>query len=252
MSREKTETLDLSPGAILGGYLLLLLIWSIAFGLLNLFWGDQVLISFGEIWHRNSDTLGGLLAVWPIFLWGGGVTLVTGLILINTPRNYFPAEVLTFGMWVSLNAGIFEEIIFRWLRFAIAMIMLPFLNFLLLGFLPGFDGILEWLCTTALVPLTDLVTFGALHEWLYHPAGWVMGAAIISANGKFRAAHFENGWFNWINSWFIGMVMFWLLFNYGLLTAITAHVLYDAVIFAVAAMTTSLRPVAGRSQVTYV
>lgn len=243
MSREKRETLDLSPGAILLGYIILLLTWLAAFGLLNLFWGDQVLISFGEIWHHNPDVLGGLASVWFIFLWGGGMTLVMGFILINTPRSYFPGEVLGHGMWISVNAGIFEEIIFRWLRFAIAMIMLPFLNFITFGFF-------QWLYGSILIPIANWATFGALHEWLYHPAGWIMGAAIVSANGKFRSAHYENGFFNWVNSWFIGMVMFWLMFNYGLLTAITAHILYDAIIFAIAAMTTSWRPVAGRSRTT--
>ena len=241
MSREKPETLELSPLAVLLGYVLVLMIWLVVFGLLNLFWGNRALISFGEIWHPNPDVLGGLMSVWFIFLWGGGMTLIMGLILINAPRNYFPGEVVAHGMWISLNAGIFEEIIFRWLRFAIAMIMLPFLNFITFGFF-------QWLYGSILVPVADWATFGALHEWLYHPAGWVVGAAIISANGKFRGAHYENGFFNWVNSWFIGMVMFWLMFNHGLLTAIAAHILYDAIIFAVAAVTTSWRPVAGRSR----
>ena len=137
MSREKPETLELSPLAVLLGYVLVLMIWLVAFGLLNLFWGNRALISFGEIWHPNPDVLGGLMSVWFIFLWGGGMTLIMGLILINAPRNYFPGEVVAHGMWISLNAGIFEEIIFRWLRFAIAMIMLPFLNFITFGFSSG-------------------------------------------------------------------------------------------------------------------
>lgn len=73
------------------------------------------------------------MSVWFIFLWGGGMTLIMGFILINKPRRHFPGEVLIHGMWISLNAGVFEEIIFRWLRFAIAMIMLPFLNLITFG-----------------------------------------------------------------------------------------------------------------------
>jgi hypothetical protein len=129
----------------------------------------------------------------------------------------------------------------------IAMIVLPFLNFLLFGFIPGYEGLLHWLYGYAFVPLADFVTFGALHDMLFHPVSWTIGAAIITANGSFMDAHEQNGIFNQINSWFIGMVMFYLMFHYGLLTAIVAHVLYDVVVFACAALAASWRPTYQRS-----
>lgn len=240
------------PRDVLQEYLSSLAISCGIFGVLYFFWADRVPFTIRgllSLWHHNPDILGGLAAVWFIFVWGAALKLLLGVLFRRRPREYTAGEVFRFGMWVSLNAGVFEEIIFRWLRFIIAMIALPFINFLLLGFLPGFAGVLHWAYGKILVPAADFVTFGALHEWLYHPASWVIGAAIISANGQFRGAHDKNGLLNSINSWFLGMVMFWLMFNYGLLTAIAAHVLYDVIVFAVGALTTSWRPLERPTQI---
>lgn len=58
----------------------------------------------------------------------------------------------------------------------------------------------------------------------------------MSASVSFRDQHEYLGWFGWINSWFMGMVFFWLLFNYGLFTAIAAHALYDMIILVMVAL----------------
>ena len=113
--------------------------------------------------------------------------------------------------------------------------MLPFLNLITFG-------LLEWLYTNVLVPVANWATFGALSEFLFHPASWVVGAAIISANGFFRDGHKGNGFIGWVNSWFIGMVLFYLMLNYGLWTAIVAHILYDVVVFTAVAIATSWQP----------
>jgi hypothetical protein len=70
----------------------------------------------------------------------------------------------------------------------------------------------------------------------------LIGAALVLASVKFRDAHHEEDlpWFlnlfRKINAWFGGMVMFWLMLNFGLLTAIVAHVLYDAIVFTIGAV----------------
>lgn len=242
--RNPRETVSLSYGALTWGFILQTLYWGAGFLILNWIWGDMVLVKFHDIWNHNPDVWGGIKAVWFIFLWGGGFTLVASLIKINTPRTHAADEILMFGMWASVNAGIFEEFLYRWLRFGIAMVILPFVNFLLFGWIPGFHGLIHVLYGSILAPIANIATFGALSEWLFHPASWTIGAAMISANGRFRAAHFANGWIGWINSWFGGMVLFWVMFNYGLVTAITVHILYDVIVFGTAALMAPLRPIA--------
>ncbi len=45
-----------------------------------------------------------------------------------------------------------------------------------------------------------------------------------------------------VNAWFGGMVMFWLMFHYGLWTAIVAHILYDICVFTSRAIADYFRP----------
>jgi len=235
-TKEKRDLYQLGWGEITGSYLLVFTLTLALFGALCIFWSEYALFSIDDLWSRNDDLLAGLGKVWFIFVWGAGITLLMGILLSRMPREYPPRLIFGQGMWISLNAGIFEELIYRWLRFSIAMITLPFFNLITFGFL-------KWVYITILIPVANWVTFGALQEYLFHPASWVIGAAIISANGSFRDGHKENGFFSWVNSWFLGMVFFFLMFNYGLLTAIVAHVLYDMAIFVVAALGMSWRPV---------
>lgn len=236
-SKEQVNIHDVDAVTITYLYVRALLGMLGLFLVLCIFWGDYALFSINELWSRSSSPFEGLGKVWFIFVWGVAVTLLAGIITSRTPRDYSPGFVLGHGVWVSLNAGIFEELIYRWLRFSVAMITLPFFNFITFG-------LLKWAYESFLIPIADWATFGALHDYLFHPASWVIGAAIISANGSFRDGHEGNGFFSWVNSWFIGMVFFYLMFNYGLLTAIIAHVLYDVAIFVVSAFAMSWRPVA--------
>lgn len=205
-------------------------------------WGGVLYFSLAELWSSDGTVAQGLNAVWFIFLWAFAVNLYYGVRSSHELSEFSSAHILSAGTWISLNAGVFEELAYRWLRFSIAMLTLPLVNFILFGFVPGQMGLLHWLYEYILLPIANFTTFGALDDYLFHPASWVIGAAIISANGKFRAAHSYAGFLTWINSWFIGMVMFYLMFNYGLLTAIIAHVLYDLVVFGTAAFMNSLRP----------
>ena len=96
---------------------------------------------------------------------------------------------------------------------------------------------MKWLYTAVLVPLANLVTLGALQPYLLsETTSWVLGAAIVTAAGAFRKAHEYLGYFGMVNAWFIGMVFFYLALNYGLITAIVAHILYDVIIFTLRAL----------------
>ncbi len=71
-----------------------------------------------------------------------------------------------------------------------------------------------------------------LQEYFSHATGWAIGAAMLAANAKFRDGHKYQGMLGWINSWFMGLYFFWLMFNYGLPAAIVVHIVYDIVCFA--------------------
>jgi hypothetical protein len=210
-----------------GAYLLTLVGWGALLWLLTRFWGDSLLMSYSDI--TNGDVSGaGLGSVSFIFLWALGAT---GFLLVIKGREHvYDTRLVRFfkGAWASLNAGIFEELIFRWLLFFIAMITLPFFNFITFG-------LLKWFYTTLLIPVANFCTFGALHPFLLGRGSWVMGAAIISVNADFRDGHKYLGLIGWVNSWFLGMVMFYVMLNYNLQTAIAAHVLYDLIIFGISA-----------------
>jgi hypothetical protein len=79
--------------------------------------------------------------------------------------------------------------------------------------------------------MADWATHGMLHDLLYyiHPGHtwFVVGAAIVSISIRFRDGHIYLGLIGWINAWFLGMFMFYLTFQYGLLAAILVHILYD-------------------------
>jgi hypothetical protein len=239
---EKTNIMDIPWYEVTIYYLVGFGLTLLAFGVLNLFGGEYVVFSFSDLWSTDKGIGEGLVDVWFIFAWAIAVPLITGIILRNEPQTYSSGQYLGTGTWVSLHAGIFEELSYRWLRFSIALILLPFMNWILFGFMDGQMGLLRWTYESFFIPLANFTTLGALENYLYHPASWVIGAAIISANGKFQEAHEQNGWFNRINAWFIGMIMFYLMFNYGLLTAIIAHVVYDMMIFTMGAITNSWRP----------
>lgn len=188
---------------------------------LNLFWGDMILVNFNELLGTGYSTEG-LRRVMFIFIWGFCATVFFSI--LSRGFTYSRMREVLHGWWVSLNAGIFEELIYRWILFFTAMIMIPFFNWITLG-------LVKWLYTEFLVPLANFATLHALDSQLHDPRSWVIGAAIVSAAAKFRNGHKYLGLIGWVNSWFIGMVMFWLVFNYGLLTAIVAHVVYDVVVF---------------------
>ena len=243
MSRsEKIDLVDCPPLLITLSYLKALATYLAVFLVLCLFWSGSVIFSLSDLWSRNADIMAGLGSVWLIFVWAAVVPLAIGLKIRKRPRDHEPLDVLRSGFLASLNAGIFEELIYRWLRFSIALILLPVMNFLLFGFMPDAEGVLHWLYKWVFVPFADFATFGTMHDLLFHPASWVVGAAIISANGAFYNDHQYNGVFNQINAWFIGMALFYVMFHYGLLTAIVAHILYDAIVFGCAALTMTWRP----------
>ncbi len=89
--------------------------------------------------------------------------------------------------------------------------------------------ITKWLYIEALIPFTNWITAGWLSTQLTE-YGWIVAAAIISSNWRFGSGHIYQGCVGFVNSWVLGMLFFFIMFNFGLPLAILLHALYDIVL----------------------
>jgi hypothetical protein len=239
---------------------------------------------FGWDWNKLNDI------PWMFLFFGPCLALVVSIITKNKyHENVEISETYGDNITVSLKAGIFEELSFRWLTFyylifsftwtdiisewvkqfglyhaitshwiwivltfAIA-IGLIFLGVVVVAFASAakscliwmaaiaaligifavdivvFSPFIKWVYTASFIPFSDWISGGKLHEYLYD-YGWIAGAALLSSNAKFRDGHSYQGLLGLGNSWIIGMLMFWFMFNFGLFSAMLLHVLYDIAI----------------------
>ena len=189
-------------------------------------WPNVIPFTFFEFWRLPGSLIEALKASWLIFAWGIGFTLLISLLTFNSRKENSNAEILFLvGGAFSLFAGVFEEISFRWLIFFNSIIGMKILDFFFFGWL-GF-GVVNWLFNALLAPIANFFTLGLLSPVLINGSDWAVGMGFISSNGKFRNAHANKGWVGYLNSWFLGMLFFYLLFNYGLLACMLVHFLHD-------------------------
>lgn len=187
---------------------------------------------FWHFWYFRGTVLEVLTLSWPIFAWGIAANIIHAIRTHNDKKINRNAEwMLVSGGLVSLWAGIVEEIVFRWLVFYCQIAFYKFFNLLFFGWL-GF-GLLQWIFTYITGPIADLTTLHYLHPYLFGGFGWAVGAAILSSNGKFRKGHEYQGFWGSVNSWFLGMFFFYIMFTHGILAAMLVHFLYDMFIFVV-------------------
>lgn len=257
-------------------------------------WWPEILAPFqtfgAPFWTVKGTVQEWFLAVWPMFVWGCGVTAVLQAVQNSRYKHSFErflrfgrsdptaGEILGVGTLLSLWAGIMEELAFRWLMYLSAIVGLVFMNWLwgtaFAYFILVFFGILltalaanvssrnnnipaivtglaciagivalavhgldfnpvKWFYEVLWLPLADFTSFGKMHAILYQPYSWTLGAAVVSVNCLFRDGHKYQGWLGYINSWFLGLVFFWMMFTYGLVAAMAAHFLYNFLIYAV-------------------
>jgi hypothetical protein len=231
MRRFAASTLDeVSEVWVFLNGLLALVVAGAVYKLLHHFWGHDMLLAWDQLF-KSGSILSGLGRVWFIFAWAAAGPLFAVFILHERASSYDTRGLLLLkGWWISLNAGVFEELIFRGFIFLSGMVVVRFMNTITFGFE-------KWFALHVEMPLADWFTFHALHAQLAGNPNWVFGGALVLAAGLFRNEHGYLGLFGYINSWFIGMVMFYLVFHYGIVAAIVAHVLYDAIIFTIIALT---------------
>jgi len=214
------------------GFLLLGLIAALAVVGMKHVWVNVVPYGFFDFWQMKGSLSDALWTSRYVLFWGVGITAFFSFITRNEPAENRQAEDnYAKGICISLMAGVGEEIVFRWLYFMLSICLAVIGNFCFFGFL-GF-GLVEFVQVKAMGPIADFFTLGLLHEQINNPANWTIGAGLLGANSSFRDGHKYLGFFGYVNSWFIGMFFFYLLFTYGLVAAILVHFLYDFAIFTV-------------------
>ncbi len=170
-----------------------------------------------------------------LLAWGFGVTFIASVASLAAGNDWvevkYAEERLLERLLMSVWAGVVEEICHRWIIFLAAIPIITVGNYLIFGFL-GF-GVGEFFQVHISGPVANFFTLGILKEFLADPGKWAIGAAILSSNASFRNGHKYLGWFGFINSWFIGMFFFSLMFRFGLPAAIVIHFFYDALIFTI-------------------
>lgn len=193
-------------------------------------WPDVIPFSLFQFWKLDCSVLDLIKLSWPMFAWGTGVSFIVALIKRNNRKtNRHVERILVGGFLVSLFAGVTEEVSFRWLIFYSGIVGYKILNWLIFGW-AGF-GVFQWFQLSIAAPISNFLTLGYLQPILFGSCGWAVGAALLTSNGKFRDGHAYQGIFGLINSWFIGMFMFYLMLTYGLIASIIVHFLYDLLIF---------------------
>jgi hypothetical protein len=180
-----------------------------------------------------SRTIAGIIAAWPIFLWGVVVTTIASIAWYCRSHGsnlelWDAEEKYKESVEMAVFAGILEELVYRWVIFYWAIVVFWALNSIAAAC--AGKEVMRWIFTAGLGPMADYFTFGHAHTLLYG-YGWLVGLSILFSNFMFQRGHWYLGLIGWINSFYIGMFMFYLMFNYGILAAIIAHFLYDFFIF---------------------
>lgn len=195
--------------------------------------GSYIPFDYFQFWSMKGSVREWVVGAWPVFAWGAGVTLLFSLLSRNSyEQNKHAERFLARGISVSLCAGIMEEIVFRWLLLMTGILAVRVTDWIFGGCIFG-NGLVWWLQTHITLPLANFFSFHMLSQWLQEPGSWYVAAGIIAANVKFRDGHKYQGLLGMVNSWFIGLYFFHLMFKFGLPAAILVHVLYDLFIFIV-------------------
>ena len=197
-------------------------------------WPNVIPFRMFQVWEVKGNLLEAVIMSWPLFLWGIALNFYLLFKSKNEPEvNRHAEQILVTGCGISVFAGFFEEVSFRWLIFFDSIIGYKLLNWLFFGW-SCFGIADEWLYANIEAPLVNLITGGYFQPQLYSELGWAVGAAMLSSNGKFRDGHMYQGPAGWLNAWIAGMFFFYLMFHYGLLASILVHFLFDLAIFTLA------------------
>ena len=187
---------------------------------------------FGQpFWQLPGEAL---LGFWFIPLWAFGMYLLTSLINRRKASKSSTKEILMLGFLISLWAGVVEELLFRWGIFMGLIAGIQLADLLMCG-------LASWVYENILMVIVNFVTFGVFEPLIYHPAGWFVGAAIISASAMFRKQHAYQGLPGFIDSWIFSFVMFHVVLSQGILACIILHFTFNMTVFTLLAAETHFR-----------
>jgi hypothetical protein len=80
---------------------------------LSLFWWSAIPFHWFEPFSMgDKSTMQGVIAAWPMYLWGGGLNLFAFFATNNYRED--PIDMFVAGTAKSILAGVLEEISFRW------------------------------------------------------------------------------------------------------------------------------------------
>lgn len=209
--------------------MVIFLVAGLVYFILIHFSAENTIIRFSDL-NQGFVNPKGVVSVWFVFLLAIAVSFFPGSLITDKSKT----DLIIESIWLSVNAGFWEELIYRWLLFAIAVMVLPFLNWCTFGFI-------YWIYVSLAIPFTNFITFGFLSPQLLSD-NWVFGAAIISSSNTFMNDHKDKGLLGHISVWFFGLLCFWLVFNYGIVTAMAVHILYDIAVFVTATLRLEIIP----------
>ncbi len=212
----------------LGGCYIIVAFMSLAVVVtVKLMWPSLIPFDLFQFWTFKGGFNEFFWTSFPLLAWGAVINIIYAYGDEKDEDICNDAEeFLLFGFGISVFAGVVEEICFRWiifygqiLAFKISNIVLFGITFLMYTYIAG--------------PIANLLTLGYLEPFLFNDSEWAVGAAILGSNRQFRNGHAYQGLFGFVNSWFVGMYLFYIMFNHGLFAAIIAHFLYDMIIFGI-------------------
>ena len=212
------------------GMVKLTITWGIIAGLVYLAFPGDLPLPRNLFWTGRPITEI-LAAIWPLFAWSLGMSLLISLVIKRSRADALIASLVhKYNMGIAVQAGVLEELVFRYFAFIAMLGIVPFLNWCAFGWNGG--GLLLWFYTVVMVPIANWATLGLMSS-LLATTPWFVGAALLSANAMFRNGHKYQGIIGIVNSWYIGMFLFWIMFQFGLIVAIIVHILYDVIVFTV-------------------
>lgn len=215
-------------------------------GIAKIFWPDSIPFGMFEFWKINNPVLEVLKVSWPVFAWG---VVISAFEIFNTRNNsekyQHAGSLYGVGCLISICAGVFEEISFRWLIFYGGIVCYEIINWLSFRWV-GF-GLVQWLHLHISAYIANFLTLGYLKPILFGAFDWTVGAALLTSNGLFMAGHTSRKYkiLGIINGWFFGMFMFYLLFRFGLFYCIFVHFVYNLLIFTAVYLDAVLKRVRG-------
>ncbi len=179
---------------------------------------------WGDVWFWEGSLGEMFRTLWPLFALGFGLNLVM-MSLTTNPPGIDASELPVKGFFVSLQAGILEEIVFRWIWLYAMMALVWVIDAV-------FGGAISRMLTTYEI-YNRWIAFllqDNVDVWT-KPGAWTVGMAVLLSNWKFQEGHLYQGPMGFVFSGIGGIVFFRAMFSFGLPLAMLAHVLFDIMVF---------------------